>query len=117
MTGRGWEFEADQRHAEMVVEMLGLENANSVATPGEDERGWEESDNRVALESEQSRISRENCAIQLSCSRQARYYVRSQRNMPMDGKAHAWRHEEDEAHGQVPSGKSSYNQQVRVARR
>ena len=30
----GLEFEPDQRHAEMVVRDLGLENAKAVATPG-----------------------------------------------------------------------------------
>ena len=34
----GWEYEADQRHAEMVVKTLGLEEARSVQTPCEDER-------------------------------------------------------------------------------
>ena len=33
-TDCGLEFEPDQRHAEMVVRDLGLENANAVATPG-----------------------------------------------------------------------------------
>ena len=33
-TDGGLEFEADQRHAEMVVRDLGLENAKAVATPG-----------------------------------------------------------------------------------
>ena len=34
-TEQGWEYEPDQRHAELMVKELGLEGANSVATPGE----------------------------------------------------------------------------------
>ena len=33
-TDKGWEIEADPRHAELVVEQLGLGNEKTVATPG-----------------------------------------------------------------------------------
>ena len=33
-TTSGWEIEADPRHAELVIEQLGLENDSGVATPG-----------------------------------------------------------------------------------
>ena len=33
-TKRGWELEADLRHAELIVAQLGLEHANAVSTPG-----------------------------------------------------------------------------------
>ena len=33
-TAEGWEIEADPRHAELVIEQLGLDNDNGVATPG-----------------------------------------------------------------------------------
>ena len=33
-TEKGWELEADLRHAELVIESLGLENCKSVSTPG-----------------------------------------------------------------------------------
>ena len=33
-TKSGWEIEADPRHAELVVEQLGLQNEKAVATPG-----------------------------------------------------------------------------------
>ena len=36
-----WELEADQRHAEVIVQMLNLGNAKEVVTPGE-HRPWEE---------------------------------------------------------------------------
>ena len=33
-TEKGWELEADLRHADLIVEQLGLSTANSVSTPG-----------------------------------------------------------------------------------
>ena len=35
-TEEGWEYEADQRHAEILVERLGMKEARAVATPGEE---------------------------------------------------------------------------------
>ena len=49
-----WEYEADQRHADMVVEALGLGAANGVATPGEIEKNWEEEQNNILLQSEKA---------------------------------------------------------------
>ena len=40
-TKNGWEFEADQRHAEVIVNSLNLQESKPVATPGE-HRPWEE---------------------------------------------------------------------------
>ena len=31
---RGWVLEADPRHSELVIEQLGLDDANGVITPG-----------------------------------------------------------------------------------
>ena len=39
-TQHGWEYEADQRHAELIVKTLKLEDAKAVSTPGEDEKEW-----------------------------------------------------------------------------
>ena len=39
-TQKGWEYEADQRHAELIVREMGMENAKSVKTPGEDVPSW-----------------------------------------------------------------------------
>ena len=38
----GWEMEADTRHAELVVEQLGLKNEKKVTTAGVDEEEEEE---------------------------------------------------------------------------
>ena len=44
-TSDGWEYEADPRHAEVMVKVLGLEGANGVKTPGEEEKSWEAEEN------------------------------------------------------------------------
>ena len=49
VTSEGWEYEADQRHAELIIKGLGLQTANGVKTPGQDQRQWEEEDNMRPL--------------------------------------------------------------------
>ena len=49
-TDAGWEYEPHQRHAELVVEELGLSEAKSVSTPSEAEKVWEEEENQQVLE-------------------------------------------------------------------
>ena len=44
-TQEGWGAEPDQRHADIFVEELGLEEARPVSTPGEPEQRWEEEEN------------------------------------------------------------------------
>ena len=36
-TSEGWEYECDQRHVEVLIEQLGLEDSKAVATPGVEE--------------------------------------------------------------------------------
>ena len=36
-TAGGWEYEADLRHAELLVEQMGLGDAKEISTPGVDE--------------------------------------------------------------------------------
>ena len=48
ITPEGWEYEADQRHGELVVQGMGLEEAKSVSTPGEDLKSWQEEEDRKA---------------------------------------------------------------------
>ena len=36
----GWEYEADQRHAELIVRGLGMDKAKCVKTPGEETPSW-----------------------------------------------------------------------------
>ena len=46
----GWYYEADQRHADLIVRRLRLEEAKAVGTPGEDEKPWKEEEEAVPLE-------------------------------------------------------------------
>ena len=39
-TTQGWEYEADQRHAGIIVQSLGLNDAKGFSTPGELEKPW-----------------------------------------------------------------------------
>ena len=39
-TEDGWEYEADPRHAELLVKSLNSEEATPVSTAGEDEKEW-----------------------------------------------------------------------------
>ena len=45
----GWHYEADQRHADLIIKALNLEGAKGVKTPGEDEKAWKEQENAEAL--------------------------------------------------------------------
>ena len=45
VTRDGWEYEADQRHAELLIKGMHLEGAKGVKGPGEDEKPWEEEAN------------------------------------------------------------------------
>ena len=47
VTEDGWEYEADQRHADLLVEGLGLEKAKSVLTPGEKTKSILENDSEL----------------------------------------------------------------------
>ena len=53
VTEEGWEYEADQRHGELIVRGLGLEEAKGVATPGEDAKPWSEEEEETELSSSQ----------------------------------------------------------------
>jgi hypothetical protein len=42
----GWQYEPDQRHADLIVEGMGMTDAKEVSTPGEDEKKWEEEEEK-----------------------------------------------------------------------
>ena len=48
-TPEGGEYEADQRHAELIIQAMGMEKGKAVATPGEDEPAWKLEDNEKEL--------------------------------------------------------------------
>ena len=61
-TDQGWEMEADQRHADIIVDQLNLKEANGVKTPCQEEKTWEMEDNSLALDEKESRKYRELAA-------------------------------------------------------
>ena len=54
VTQEGWEIEADPRHAELLVEQMGLEKGKAIATPGAD-GGEPQQDDEMALETHEVR--------------------------------------------------------------
>ena len=62
VTAQGWEMEADQRHVDIMIEQLNLKEAEGVSSPGEEEKRWEEEDNRQSLEGTEARHYRELAA-------------------------------------------------------
>ena len=54
VTENGWEYEPDQRHAEIVIKEFGLENAKEVAMPTEPEKKWEEEENAMPVEADKA---------------------------------------------------------------
>lgn len=53
-TAEGWEYEPDQRHAELIVEEMQMGSAKSVETPGEKMKEWEREAKAEKLESEKA---------------------------------------------------------------
>ena len=51
-TPEGWELEPDQRHVDLIVKELGLQDARPVSTPGESENRDEEAECSKFLSSE-----------------------------------------------------------------
>jgi hypothetical protein len=62
VTEKGWELEADQRHVDILVEQLNLKDAKGVSTPAEDEKRWDEDENREELNGKEARQYRELAA-------------------------------------------------------
>ena len=52
---RGITYEADQRHAEIIIKTLGLESSKQVATPGDRDDGYKEGDDELLTGSDVTR--------------------------------------------------------------
>ncbi len=52
VTEEGWEYEADQRHGEMIVNTLNLQEAKGVSSPGEEDKPWRLEEESRKLEGE-----------------------------------------------------------------
>ena len=61
-TEDGWEYEPDQRHIDLLIDGLGLQQAKGVSTPGEEEKKWEEEENKQELGAEDARKFRGHAA-------------------------------------------------------
>ena len=44
-----WQHEADQRHAELIVQAMGMKEGKAVKTPGEDSPSWKMEDEEEYL--------------------------------------------------------------------
>ena len=49
VTHRGWEYEPDGRHVEILIRELNLKEAKGLSTPIEDEKSWEKEENEEKL--------------------------------------------------------------------
>ena len=54
-TEEGWEYEADPRHAELIVRTLNLNESKAVTTAGEDDKEWKLEEDSEPLEGLQAR--------------------------------------------------------------
>ena len=45
----GWYYEADQRHGEVIIKTLNMEDAKGASTPGEDDSPWKDEKNQEEL--------------------------------------------------------------------
>ena len=55
ITELGWGYEPDQRHAEMIVEQLGLKDVKPIETPTEEEKKWEKEEDEKELDTDKQR--------------------------------------------------------------
>jgi hypothetical protein len=62
VTTDGWEYEADQRHAYLIITDLGLNEAKAVSTPSEEEKQWGREINEEKLESAKATRNRGTAA-------------------------------------------------------
>ena len=49
-TKDGWEYEADQRHGEYIIQAMGLSEANGLSSPGEESKPWQETEDEQSLD-------------------------------------------------------------------
>ena len=77
---QGWEYEADQRHAEIIINDLDMKNANPVASAGEDEKPHEVEENLVELYHHRiQQVQTTGCQSELPVAGQVRHPVLSER--------------------------------------
>ena len=87
ITENGWEYEADQRHGELIVEMMGLKEANGVNSPGEEPKAWEEEEDEEELEDQMARDYRGGRPSELLIDGQSRHTVCNEGGLSGNGQA------------------------------
>jgi len=55
VTAGGWEYEADQRHADIIIDALNLNGAKPVQTPSEDDKPWKSEEDEQVLNDKEAR--------------------------------------------------------------
>ena len=54
-TEEGLQYEADQRHADIIVQAMKMSDCKPVTTAGEDSNDWQEEEDNLPLPKEQER--------------------------------------------------------------
>ena len=102
-TSKGWEYEADQRHAELIIQSMGMDAGKAVKTPGEEIPGWKIEEEEVLLTASQATKYRMAAA-------RANYLAADRTDIPFavkeccmgNGQPYSWALEHDEAIGEIP---------------
>lgn len=110
VTPEGWEYEADQRHADLIIDELGLSEAMPTETPGENAKAWQEEGGAVVLELMQgtkfrSIAGRANYLAQGRPEFQGRplgHYVCCKGGLSTDGEPHSGKLEEAKKNSPLP---------------
>ena len=53
VTSEGWEYEPNERHVDILIQVMNLSGAKGVKTPGEDEKNWEMNETDQAVDSKE----------------------------------------------------------------
>ena len=53
VTSEGWEYEPNERHVDILIQVMNLSRAKGVKAPGEDEKNWKMSENDQAVNSKE----------------------------------------------------------------
>ena len=61
-TPEGWEYEADQRHAELLIQAMGVQGCKGIGSPGEEDKKWEVVENEVEVDKGEERPFRAGAA-------------------------------------------------------
>ena len=49
MTDQGWEYEADQRHSDIIIKAMEMEECKPVSIAGEEQKAWQVQEEKEEL--------------------------------------------------------------------